>query len=207
MSVPQVVIVGRPNVGKSSVLNWLAGVRIAIVDDQPGVTRDRVTHLMCHDDRFFELVDTGGMGIADMDNLTRHIEDQINLAIDSAAVILFVVDTREGMLPLDQEVARRLRIGATCRSSCSPTRPTTSGSTRRPTSSIGSARGKPLRISTLQNRNRAVLLEHDRLQAAAAARGRSGGRRHRAGDEGGHRRPPQRRQEHVHQHARQARRG
>ncbi len=106
MSVPQVVIVGRPNVGKSSVLNWLAGVRIAIVDDKPGVTRDRVTHLVCHNDRFFELVDTGGMGIADMDNLTRHIEDQINLAIDSASVILFVVDTRDGMLPLDQDVAR-----------------------------------------------------------------------------------------------------
>src|SRR5687767_12850799 len=100
---------GRPNVGKSSLFNWLAGVRIAIVDDKPGVTRDRVMHLVCHNDRFFELVDTGGMGIADMDNLTRHIEDQINLAIDSASVILFVVDTREGMLPLDQDVARRLR--------------------------------------------------------------------------------------------------
>src|SRR3954463_10378685 len=109
MSVPQVVIVGRPNVGKSSVLNWLAGIRIPVVADQPGVTRDRLTHLMCHDDRFFELVDTGGMGIADMDNLTRHIEDQINLAIDSADVILFVVDAREGMMPLDQDVARRLR--------------------------------------------------------------------------------------------------
>jgi GTP-binding protein len=94
MSVPQVVIVGRPNVGKSSVLNWLAGVRIAIVDDKPGVTRDRITHLVCHDDRFFELVDTGGMGISDMDNLPRHIEEQISLAIDSAAVIPFLVDAR-----------------------------------------------------------------------------------------------------------------
>ena len=157
MSVPQVVIVGRPNVGKSSVLNWLAGVRIAVVDDQPGVTRDRVTHLLCHDDRFFELVDTGGMGIADMDNLTRHIEDQINLAIDSADVILFVVDTREGMLPLDQDVARRLRsvnvpIIVVANKSDDERMDSQADEFYR----LGS--GKPLRISTLQNRNRAVLL-------------------------------------------------
>ena len=177
MSVPQVVIVGRPNVGKSSVLNWLAGVRIAIVDDQPGVTRDRVTHLMCHDDRFFELVDTGGMGIADMDNLTRHIEDQINLAIDSADVILFVVDTREGMLPLDQEVARRLRsvnvpiILLANKADDERIDPQADEFYR-----LGT--GKPLRISTLQNRNRAGAAEHDRLEAAAGAGRRSGrGRR------------------------------
>jgi GTP-binding protein len=157
MSVPQVVIVGRPNVGKSSVLNWLAGIRIAVVDDQPGVTRDRLTHLMCHDDRFFEVVDTGGMGIADMDNLTRHIEDQINLAIDSADVILFVVDTREGMLPLDQEVARRLRsvnvpiILIANKADDERMDPQADEFYR-----LGS--GKPLRISTMQNRNRAVLL-------------------------------------------------
>src|SRR5687768_7881024 len=157
MSVPQVVVVGRPNVGKSSVLNWLAGVRIAIVDDKPGVTRDRVTHLVCHDDRFFEIVDTGGMGIADMDNLTRHIEDQINLAIDSAAVILFVVDTREGMLPLDQDVARRLR---------SVNVPIILIANKADDEKIDSqadefyrlGAGKPLRVSTKQNRNRAVLL-------------------------------------------------
>src|SRR5690349_9744043 len=157
MSVPQVVIVGRPNVGKSSVLNWLAGVRIAIVDDQPGVTRDRVTHLMCHNDRFFELVDTGGMGIADMDNLTRHIEEQISLAIDSADVILFVVDTREGMLPLDQDVARRLRsvqvpIILISNKSDDERFDLQADEFYR----LGS--GKPLRVSTLQNRNRAVLL-------------------------------------------------
>jgi GTP-binding protein len=157
MSVPQVVIVGRPNVGKSSLLNWLAGVRIAIVDDQPGVTRDRLTHLMCHDDRFFELVDTGGMGIADMDNLTRHIEEQIDLAIDSASVILFVVDTREGMLPLDQDVARRLRsVNVPIILIANKTDDERLDTQADEFYRLGS--GKPLRVSTRQNRNRAVLL-------------------------------------------------
>ncbi|MCE9605725.1 MAG: ribosome biogenesis GTPase Der [Planctomycetia bacterium] len=109
MGVPQVVIVGRPNVGKSSLFNWLVHKRIAIVDDRAGVTRDRITFLLQENDRYFEMVDTGGMGIDDEDNLTEHIESQIEAAIDSAAVILFVVDTRDGLTPLDQEVARRLR--------------------------------------------------------------------------------------------------
>ena len=109
MGVPQVVIVGRPNVGKSSIYNWLSGRRLAIVDDQAGVTRDRSGHLLQYDERFFELVDTGGIGNLDSDNLTDHIEEQIQVAIDSAAVILFVVDLREGVMALDEEVARRLR--------------------------------------------------------------------------------------------------
>jgi len=109
MGVPQVVIVGRPNVGKSSIFNWLAGRRIAIVDPTSGVTRDRVTHLIDINGRFAELVDTGGIGIVDSDELSEHIEQQIEIAIDSADVILFVVDTRDGLLPLDQEVAKRLR--------------------------------------------------------------------------------------------------
>ncbi len=109
MGVPQVVIVGRPNVGKSSLFNWLVGRRIAIVDPTSGVTRDRVTHLAEVDDRFVELVDTGGMGVEDSDQLTDHIEHQIEMAIDSASVILFVVDSQQGPLPLDEEVAKRLR--------------------------------------------------------------------------------------------------
>jgi GTP-binding protein len=109
MAVPQVVIVGRPNVGKSSLFNWLAGRRLSIVDNQAGVTRDRVTYLMELYNRFFELVDTGGIGIEDKDNLTKQIEEQIEAAIDSADVILFVVDAKDGIVPLDQEVARRLR--------------------------------------------------------------------------------------------------
>ena len=109
MAIPQIVIVGRPNVGKSSLFNWLAGRRLAIVDPTAGVTRDRMTHLMEIGDRYVELVDTGGMGIKDTDDLTDHIEEQIQVAIDAAAAILFVVDTREGVLPLDEEVAKRLR--------------------------------------------------------------------------------------------------
>jgi GTP-binding protein len=109
MGVPQVVIVGRPNVGKSSLFNWLAGRRIAIVDPTAGVTRDRVTYLMPLNDRYVELVDTGGMGGQDSDNLTAHIEEQIELALDSAAVILFVVDTRTGPTPLDEDVSKRIR--------------------------------------------------------------------------------------------------
>jgi GTP-binding protein len=157
MGVPQVVIVGRPNVGKSSLLNWLAGVRIAIVDDQPGVTRDRLTHLVCHEDRFFELVDTGGMGFADMDNLTRHIAEQISLAIDSASVILFVVDSHEGMMPLDQDIARRLRsVGVPI--ICIANKADDESLDAQAEEFYRLGVGKPLHVSTRQNRNRAVLL-------------------------------------------------
>ncbi len=109
MPVPKVVIVGRPNVGKSSIFNWLARRRLAIVDDTAGVTRDRMTFLMNEKDRFFDIVDTGGMGGQDVDNLTKEIEEQITEAIDSAAVILFVLDTMAGITSLDEEVSTKLR--------------------------------------------------------------------------------------------------
>ena len=99
MAIPRVVIVGRPNVGKSSIFNWLDGRRLAIVDDMAGVTRDRMVTLIEHDDRFFELVDTGGMGIEDRDNLTKDVERQIEIGIDEADVVLFVVDPRAGLTP------------------------------------------------------------------------------------------------------------
>jgi GTP-binding protein len=102
-------IVGRPNVGKSSLFNWLAGRRIAIVDPTAGVTRDRVSTLLKLDNRFVELVDTGGVGIEDVDKLTEHVERQIQAAIDQAHVILHVVDGRAGLVPLDEEVVARLR--------------------------------------------------------------------------------------------------
>jgi GTP-binding protein len=109
VSIPQVAIVGRPNVGKSSIFNWLAGRRIAIVDPTSGVTRDRITTLIEADSRFFEVTDTGGIGITDRDNLTDEIERQIQRAIDAAHLILFVVDARDGITALDEGVAERLR--------------------------------------------------------------------------------------------------
>ena len=109
MSIPKIAIVGRPNVGKSSIFNWLAGKRIAIVDDFAGVTRDRLTRTIEIDDRFCEIVDTGGIGITDSDDLTDDVEQQITYGIDQAALLLFVVDSLAGVVPLDELVARRLR--------------------------------------------------------------------------------------------------
>jgi GTP-binding protein len=109
MSLPLVAIVGRPNVGKSSILNWIARRQISIVEATPGVTRDRVSAICALGEQFFELVDTGGYGIDDRDKLTAQIERQIGYAIEQAALILFVVDVKDGIMPLDKEVARLLR--------------------------------------------------------------------------------------------------
>jgi GTP-binding protein len=109
MAVPKVAIVGRPNVGKSSLFNWLAGKRVAIVDPTAGVTRDRVTFLLEQKGRFLELVDTGGMGNLDKDGLTDDIERQIQVAIDEASLVVFLVDAQTGLTEHDRMVSRRLR--------------------------------------------------------------------------------------------------
>ena len=109
MTIPVVTIVGRPNVGKSSLLNCLAKRRISIVEPTSGVTRDRVSTEIQYKDYVFELVDTGGMGVKDVDGLTEEIETQIEIALSSADVILFAVDVREGVTSLDVMVAEKLR--------------------------------------------------------------------------------------------------
>ncbi len=109
MALPVAVIIGRPNVGKSSLLNALARERISIVDARAGITRDRVSAIVEHHDRYIELVDTGGLGIVDDDHLEEHVEGQIHYAIDRADVVLFVVDAHDGITPLDRRVAERLR--------------------------------------------------------------------------------------------------
>ena len=109
MPIPRVAIVGRPNVGKSSLLNRLVGRRVSIVEPTAGVTRDRVTVTITHGNRRFELVDTGGLGLVDEALLKEHIERQIEIALHTADVVLFIVDAKAGFVPGDQMVAERLR--------------------------------------------------------------------------------------------------
>jgi len=96
-------------VGKSSLLNALAGKRISIVEPSAGVTRDRVSTIIGRDERYFELVDTGGYGIIDSNELSGHIEGQIHQAIESANLVIFMVDIRDGLVPWDEKIARLLR--------------------------------------------------------------------------------------------------
>jgi GTP-binding protein len=162
MALSKVVIVGRPNVGKSSLLNWLAGRKIAIVDDTAGVTRDRVGALVQLGDdvdpRFVELYDTGGVGMVDRDDLGDDVERQIDTAMNEADLILFVVDIRDELMPLDEEVAHRLRYLKT---------PVILVMNKADVAELDPrgavfyklGRGKPIAVSTHQNRNRKQLLQ------------------------------------------------
>ena len=105
MSENVVAIVGRPNVGKSTLFNKLTGTRMSIVDDTPGVTRDRIYGECEWLNRKFMLVDTGGIEPASDDIILKQMKRQAQLAIDSADVILFVTDLRSGMVATDEEVA------------------------------------------------------------------------------------------------------
>jgi GTP-binding protein len=107
--VPRVVVVGRPNVGKSSLFNWLVGKRIAIEDPTAGVTRDRLVQRITCADRVIDLVDTGGMGFDDPDGLTRQIDAQIEAGLAAAALVVMVVDVRAGLVADDRLVADRVR--------------------------------------------------------------------------------------------------
>ena len=130
MSLPRIAIVGRPNVGKSSLFNRLAGSRVSIVDPTPGVTRDRVSRFVeirppveldGAVSRYAEIVDTGGFGVyaaegarfddvgADLSTLTKHIEAQIERAAEESDLILFVVDAQAGPTRLDETIAGMLR--------------------------------------------------------------------------------------------------
>lgn len=102
-------IVGRPNVGKSTLFNRLAGSRIAITEDTPGVTRDRIYAEAEWLNKHFTLIDTGGLDPFDEDVIMTNIKRQAQVAIDTADVILFIVDGRDGLTPTDREIGEQLR--------------------------------------------------------------------------------------------------
>jgi GTP-binding protein len=175
MALPVVAIIGRPNVGKSSLLNALAGERISIVEPTAGVTRDRVSAIIAprrgRKGGYFELVDTGGYGIVDVDRLSEHIEQQIVQAIESANLVLFMVDIRDGLVPLDEAIAKLLRrhnldvIGVANKADTARLFPAAAEFSR-----LGF--GEFLCVSATNNLNKAVLLDriYERLAEHEADR-------------------------------------
>jgi GTP-binding protein len=111
-SLPVVAIVGRPNVGKSTLFNRLIGSRLAIISDVAGTTRDRVYGTGEWNGRTFTVVDTGGLELEPGTDIEERVQDQARVAVEEADLILFVVDAHAGLAPLDHEVADRLRRAA-----------------------------------------------------------------------------------------------
>lgn len=109
MSRPIIAIVGRPNVGKSTLFNTLAGEKISIVKDYPGVTRDRIYADITWLNHSMSLIDTGGIDMDTSDVMLSHMREQANIAIDTADVIIFVTDVRQGLVDSDFKVADMLR--------------------------------------------------------------------------------------------------
>ena len=108
-SLPVVAIVGRPNVGKSTLFNRLIGERLAIIADIPGTTRDRVYGTAEWNGRTFTVVDTGGLELEPGTPIEERVQDQARVAVEELDLVLFVVDAHAGLAPLDHEVADRLR--------------------------------------------------------------------------------------------------
>lgn len=106
MAKPIVAIVGRPNVGKSTFFNKVAGRRLSIVQDRPGVTRDRLYADAEWCGHYFSLVDTGGLELGSEDEMWRHIKAQAEAAIETADVIVFFADAKSGLTGADEDVGR-----------------------------------------------------------------------------------------------------
>ena len=109
MSKPIVAIVGRQNVGKSTLLNRMAGKRLAIVEDLPGTTRDRIFANVSWQGGEFTIVDTGGLEPKPQSTMSQAVKEQVEVAITEADVIIFLVDVKQGVMPTDPEIADMLR--------------------------------------------------------------------------------------------------
>jgi GTP-binding protein len=109
VSKPIVAIVGRQNVGKSTLLNRVAGKPLAIVEDLPGTTRDRVFANVSWQGVAFTMIDTGGLELAPHSTIAQGVKEQVEMAIAEADVILFLVDVKSGVIPSDLEMADKLR--------------------------------------------------------------------------------------------------
>src|SRR5499427_3533291 len=107
--LPNVAIVGRPNVGKSALFNRLVGRKIAIVHHQPGITRDRLSATCTRGERVFTLWDTGGIFGTGESELTQQVWHAAESALRQSDIFIFVVDGKEGLSPVDGELARMLR--------------------------------------------------------------------------------------------------
>ena len=107
MDKPLIAIVGRPNVGKSTLFNRIIGYRLSIIEDQVGVTRDRIYAEADWNGRAFVIVDTGGIVFNDEDPIHRSVTRQASAAVEEADVLIFVVDAASGLSPLDFEVAKK----------------------------------------------------------------------------------------------------
>ena len=109
MSKPIVAVVGRPNVGKSTFFNKITGKKISIVEDRPGVTRDRIYCDAEWCGKQFTLIDTGGIELKSQDEMWQHIKKQAEIAVETADVIIFMCDVKGGLTASDDEVAEMLR--------------------------------------------------------------------------------------------------
>ena len=109
MPLPKIAILGRPNVGKSTLFNRICGFRKAIVDSLPGVTRDRIYGEAEWGGRRFSLMDTGGLDLFGSEGVTEKVKEQVFRAVEDADLLLFVVDVKSGLTPLESEIARHLR--------------------------------------------------------------------------------------------------
>ena len=109
MNEKVIAVIGRPNVGKSTLVNRIAGRRLSIVDDKPNITRDRIYIDASWQDKNFILIDTGGIVEGNDDEFVKNINAQVNLAIEEADLILFIVDASTGLNPYDYDIANKLR--------------------------------------------------------------------------------------------------